>query len=472
MGRRRRPASRAADPPGPGAQATPSPRQNGRVEPFPEGHVAIADVLSHIASQPSVWTRVAACKISGSDDWQQVAMELTTGIAPPGWKNQDLVYPNAVLLASRRRGSVVAGWLRRRQVRAAGHTVRLPTLQEAVQVRRHASGAAGQFEPLSWPTVVADLCSGPLAQSHPSDILAADDYPTFFNLHAAASYFFWLDRTPVGGTVHRGITYRHQDMSARITRIVFGLHLVHVELDGDGLAGATLEVAGDVPGPTKRLTGRSPQSADFDFSEGLPPQAWVVLRRGSTWLDRRFLKWPYAGGLEPGVEEESVEVDPASMLDYFLDRREDAQVEFKRDLPGGTDAHARTVMKTVSAFANGDGGTLLFGISDEYEAVGVPMQTIDDEKDRISDLIDAWVSPSPTWTFEIYPLMGAPDRVVLALQVGIGNEPPYATGTLNTPSQYYVRHAARSVPARPGELRGLARSRPSAEAAQALFGRQ
>jgi predicted HTH transcriptional regulator len=148
------------------------------------------------------------------------------------------------------------------------------------------------------------------------------------------------------------------------------------------------------------------------------------------------------------------------MLDFFVESGENQQVEFKSGLPGETDEHKKMVMKTVAAFANGEGGSLLFGITNEYEVIGVPGANIANEEDRISDLIDDWVSPRPAWRFEVYPVANKPGFVVLALHVAQGTEPPYATGTKNVPIQYYVRHASRSVPARPNELRSLARSRP------------
>ena len=72
-------------------------------------------------------------------------------------------------------------------------------------------------------------------------------------------------------------------------------------------------------------------------------------------------------------------------------------------------------MKTVAAFANGDGGSLLFGITDEYETTGIQEAAVAGIQDRISDLIDRWVSPRPTWSFEIYPIDKVPGSVVLAL---------------------------------------------------------
>ncbi len=103
---------------------------------------------------------------------------------------------------------------------------------------------------------------------------------------------------------------------------------------------------------------------------------------------------------------------------------------------------------------------MLFWITSDYEAVGLPMIGIDDEQDRLSDLIDAWLTPRPAWGFETYPVEEKPGFVVLALHVQQGDEPPYGIGTKSLPTRYYIRHAGRSVPAQPNELRQLARLRP------------
>jgi hypothetical protein len=421
--------------------------------------IPVADVLAHIAAQRWVWVRLAAVK--DKDQWHQAILELTTGEAPPSWRKHELIYQSAIFIATRRKGSIVASWLSKGRVQLSGCPVRLSALSGGtVQSTRLDSHATSQFETLPWPSVEMTLAPSPVNQYQPQEILAADGYPTFFNFYAAAAWFFWLDRSPVGGSVNRGTTYRHQDTSARITRVVFGKQRVQVEVDGDSLVGTTVEVAGEVPGPSRRLTRRSRPTVRFQLPDGLPSGAFVIIRRGGQWLDRRFLKWPYARGDHPDVEEELVQIEPTSMLDFFVESREGQQVEFKAGLPGETDDQKKTVMKTVAAFANGEGGSLLFGITKEYEVIGVPGANIANEEDRISDLIDDWVSPRPTWRLEVYPVANKAGFVVLALHVTQGTEPPYATGTKNVPIQYYVRHASRSVPARPNELRSLARSRP------------
>jgi Putative DNA-binding domain len=96
--------------------------------------------------------------------------------------------------------------------------------------------------------------------------------------------------------------------------------------------------------------------------------AWVVLRRGDEWLDRRFLAWPYTRERQPGVE---IEIEPATRLEGLIGGGEGPTIEFKEELPTNDADSKRNVMKTVAAFANGDGGAILFGVTNEGQIDGV-----------------------------------------------------------------------------------------------------
>ena len=79
------------------------------VELRSNGQVEAKEILDYIADQPAVWVRVAAVKVN--DDWQQAILELTSGAPPTSWKLQEFIYDDALFLAAKRKGSVVARWL-------------------------------------------------------------------------------------------------------------------------------------------------------------------------------------------------------------------------------------------------------------------------------------------------------------------------------------------------------------------------
>lgn len=77
-------------------------------------------------------------------------------------------------------------------------------------------------------------------------------------------------------------------------------------------------------------------------------------------------------------------------------------------------------LKSVSAFANGEGGTLIFGVSDDDQIVGLSDAESDAEK--ISEEIKSKLDPVPAVNLEYKELDG---KKLVLLQVYPGQETPY-----------------------------------------------
>ena len=77
-------------------------------------------------------------------------------------------------------------------------------------------------------------------------------------------------------------------------------------------------------------------------------------------------------------------------------------------------------LKSVSAFANGEGGTLIFGISDDDQILGLADAEGDAEK--ISEEIKSKLDPVPTVRLELKETDG---KKLALLQVYPGQETPY-----------------------------------------------
>ncbi|MDR1206657.1 MAG: putative DNA binding domain-containing protein [Peptococcaceae bacterium] len=128
---------------------------------------------------------------------------------------------------------------------------------------------------------------------------------------------------------------------------------------------------------------------------------------------------------------------------------EATEYEFKAALETG---RPKSWLKTVSAYANGQGGSFFYGVDDNGAVIG-----LDDVKtatEQISKLIQARISPLPEFSLKPHRLEDG--KTVLALQVLRGETPPYyyiADG--NTIA--YVRIGDESVPASPPQLSELAR---------------
>ena len=82
--------------------------------------------------------------------------------------------------------------------------------------------------------------------------------------------------------------------------------------------------------------------------------------------------------------------------------------------------HPKSWLKSVSAFANGEGGTLIFGISDDDQIIGLADAESDAEK--ISEEIKTKLDPVPVVNLEYKEIDGK--RLIL-LHVYAGQETPY-----------------------------------------------
>jgi predicted HTH transcriptional regulator len=166
-------------------------------------------------------------------------------------------------------------------------------------------------------------------------------------------------------------------------------------------------------------------------------------------LDKRGLD-PRWGGLT-GVE---IEIDPITEVEVLISGGEGAATEFKRQLPSD-ERSIVMVMKTVAAFSNGDGGSLLFGVENDGTICGVASVSRDDI-DRLTSLVSSWLRPRPEFDVTAADVDG---KDVLILRVGSGPEPPYGVGTTDDRVRYYVRRSGTTSPATPADVRAAVRAR-------------
>lgn len=102
---------------------------------------------------------------------------------------------------------------------------------------------------------------------------------------------------------------------------------------------------------------------------------------------------------------------------HRVNARESTDLEFKRDM---TVATFKKALKTIAAFANKSGGTIVFGIQDRPRLlVGLDEACIDDGQQ--SELIAQALSPSPSTYFQSYELYG---KLIGALTVMPLGKPP------------------------------------------------
>ena len=169
---------------------------------------------------------------------------------------------------------------------------------------------------------------------------------------------------------------------------------VEICLGGSRLAGARVELNSAAHRADVRVSeGRQ---VSLPLPDGLPAGAWLYLSRDREWLDYRAIGeyTALADLAHAGVEVEFPE-DPGSQIHALLSQGEGLQVEFKRELPEDTVESKRTVFKTVAAFANGRGGSIVFGV-EKYEATvcGVDDADLITAGDRLAQLARSTVTPA------------------------------------------------------------------------------
>lgn len=92
-----------------------------------------------------------------------------------------------------------------------------------------------------------------------------------------------------------------------------------------------------------------------------------MLRREDQWLDWRHLPAPtYGRARDASVVWEQ----PGPELDILLANGEGKHLECKQEVPEGESR--KKMLKTIAAFASQDGGTVLIGVRDDLQIVGLP----------------------------------------------------------------------------------------------------
>ena len=106
---------------------------------------------------------------------------------------------------------------------------------------------------------------------------------------------------------------------------------------------------------------------------------------------------------------------------------ESTDVDFKVSLEK---AKPKSWLKTVVAFSNGIGGSILFGVDDERHLIG--LSNIHDDAEKISNLIKTKVDP--LILFSLKPVT-MENKDVLVLEIAPGKMTPY----------YYVNEGTRTA---------------------------
>ena len=322
-----------------------------------------------------------------------------------------------------------------------------------IQWMRHASREKYGYVELPWPSVTYNFFFEDQPHSFPSGYLCSMDAPSFPSFATAFFSFFYSEY------VSAGMSYqpRPGDFSLfvveeewRIARIVVGATSLDVWVEGNKIAATRLELNSAQDRET--LDVSDPGHYTFSLPNGLSQDTWVWLKGDRGYLDYRYLSgW---GGRHSEDVEFSMPEDPVAELTALAAQGEGARLEYKRELPADSKESKRKIFKTVVAFANGEGGTLLFGVDGDDDTgtiVGLAGDASSLQR-KVNDLIRALVIPGPPYTVTASDVDG---KCVVRVDVGANQGIIHALVLNQNSSEYYVRRNGSTYFARPEELVSL-----------------
>lgn len=432
-----------------------------------DGSTGLTDLRARLTSQPNDHAYVRSLLRRTGAAWTVHHLTALVGAEPPNWVEATWQYEQLAFVACNIPASTLAA-LCSNAASEAATTIRqfqvtAPAAQQFVQWTHQPSFARRERQPTPWPTTSYTISvADPTGRAVPPGFLVAESCPSFPDPDSAWRAFTENDYSLSGAqTTPTHLALVHiAEKQGRIGPIHISATEMTVEIDGDAVAGCELELYGESDRAAKRLDG--PGVTTFTLSSGLPNHAWVWLKRGTMWLDYRsvFSQSGWTGDLAKAGVTIDMPIDPQANVEALVYAGENPQIEFKERLP---DRKTRRTLKTVAAFANGDGGSIVFGINqDEATVVGLEGDLVQ-MRDRLINLIHATIFPMPQVVAGTYVVEG---KNILVLEVEPGQIPPYgivADGASRDTPEYYVRRGANTYYAQPGELREAILTRMNAQ---------
>ena len=403
-------------------------------------------------SRRSVW--VYAMVAPAQDGARLLALDGLLGPKPDGWREQLWEYEQCTFISAKVTGRQLAGWCT-----GGPQAMRLGPVQTTLDLREDSqhtvvhmpSLAQYANRELDWPAFLhtPSLTDAGHVNTPQGYLVGAGATPSFPDLGAAFRAFFYHQFAITGAgqpqlnAVHIWVI----EHRARIRRVRVSATAVDVRLGGRNIQGTVLELNGAEFRATIPVEGTR---AVIALPDGLPADAWIWLKSGREWIDFRALT-VWGGRISRDVEHD-IPRDRTAELSHLLSRGEGQSVEYKQKLPTHRN-EARSVLKTVVAFANGVGGTIVFGIEDETHRVTGILGKVAIERQRLNDLVRDLVRPSPEVRIET---ANADGHELLLLQVVGGAGNIYALMLDANKPEYYVRREATTYYALPDELERIA----------------
>ncbi|MFI1536524.1 helix-turn-helix domain-containing protein [Streptomyces anandii] len=383
------------------------------------------------------------------------------GAEPPDWAEIVWMYEECAFVAARMTAADLAAMCSSDACtsRAVGPlTIWGPGSANMVNARRQPGYALHDRPQLPFPVTEYVVAPSDRTdnQLYHGVLVGEGSAPSFPEPNSAWRAFFEGDFALTGARSPSSdlATVRVAEQRAWIGSVHITATELKVTVEGDDVHGVDLELYG--------VTGRTVQRVDtpgrivIPLPHGLPAHAWLWLKQGTNWLDYRSIDpvSAWTGDLRRAGVEIDLPVDPVATMEALIASGEGPRLEFKQMLPTRDD---RRTLKTVAAFANGDGGAIVFGIHrDEVTVTGITEDKPSTRmRDEFGNLVRATVQPTPDFEIKEYRLHG---KLIFILEVQPGQSPPYGLvtpGSRDKQPEYFVRRGSNTYGAQPDELRAI-----------------
>jgi Putative DNA-binding domain len=381
-----------------------------------------------------------------TDGWRVWHGEVTLGAAGPpvgrAWR-----YGKEIFLERRWPGTIVAGLLRQEPQEVEGLRISAPPSADKGSFRRMTGQAEYLYVITPWPRTEWTVSPAETMPAPPDRVLVGEG-PAFLNFEAAFSSFFY--GKPPGNFAGQGNVWRISRLDRRgwLHRVTIGPDALVISVRGRQLSGAVVELSSPTGAMTRRV-GRTGK-VRLRLPAGLADGSLLLLRSDDDWLDYRYFRAPVPGR----QQDPSVVWDqPGAEMSILLAGGEGPHVEFKREIPANPESRKK-MLKTVAAFASGEGGTVVFGVSDDAQPVGIGSGTMDQHMLAVASMIRDSITPEPPYRLRAAEMDG---RLLLA-EISAGGQ-WYALNPAKP--EFYVRRGASTVPARMDEITaGFSRKPP------------
>jgi Putative DNA-binding domain len=406
---------------------------------------------------------VRAAADRADDHWVLRSSRIVIGHPPPAWRSEAWEYETFLLVAVEVSGRRLASALSKAPelpLLIGRVEVGIPPLGGTVSWQHHPSRERHDLVPLPWPTCEYQVSRQDQGANNPQHgFLIGDGCPSFPDEESAMRAFFfgsaWAahDNAPVPRDLAR---IRTALTDAWIHAVRVTPTDAKVVVRGNHRAGTHVEINGASSWARKEVGARG--IVHLPLRDGLPDDSRLYLSRGKQWIDHRILGSRFTTSRDLAASGVQV-VTPNDVEDEILallPAGEGPLVEFKRQLPDWAHVDSkRKVMKTVAAFANGEGGAIVFGVDpDELTLVGLSGASEREARDQLGSVIHGTVVPTPA--FEVHSAV-ADGKRLLALRIESGSAKPFGFQTgRDGRVEYYVRRGASTYPATQAEVRELA----------------